>query len=714
MSNKYPSVLSHPLSQFFSLLFALNPPTAFAAGSEHTQGSREREEKNWLMVGGNQNNTRYSALPHINTDNVQQLGAAWVSERFDEGGTSHVTPVVKDGVMFVSAGRKVYALNARTGENIWSYKTVPDTPNRRLAPTSEHHKESTPSPSAVPNRRGVAVGQGLVFVGLQDGHVIAISEQTGNLVWARQTGIDQPKKEQMVSAAPTYIDGVVFAGLSNGDARLRGRLTALEAGTGKQLWQFLTIPSPGEAGHKTWPSFNDAWKFGGGGVWTNAAVDPELGTVYVATGNAVPTFAGDWRPGDNLYTCSVLAIDTLTGKLKWHYQLVHHDVFDADAGTPVILYDAKIEGRMRKAVAVLRADGYLFQLDRRTGKPLLPVAERSVPQLGSQRTSPTQPFPVGGESILMSCEDWKRHGIPAGFVLGCMWTAPASSEDPQNVLAPFPSVRLSSMAFSAQTGYFYAQSASFLTWPRRSPDPYYLDFNRSVPGLKTYGTLAAIDSRTGTIAWTRPIYARSDGLPFFRSGLLATAGGLTFRSSADGFVEANDAKTGDVLWKFQTGMVGDTGSPVSYEVDGEQYIAVPMSTTVWAFKLGGKLSAAATPAVSGEEGEFFGPVIDTSEIETTALKYSALGPGKRYFIDEYAFNPYRARVKARTKVLFVNNGSIRHEVVAVDGSWGSGPLSPTQEAWITFDAPGQYTYICKDHPWAYGQIIVTPPISVSQ
>lgn len=667
----------------------------------------------WLSVGGDWSNTRFSGLAHISRENVKQLGAVWVSDEFEEGSTSSVTPIIKNGVMFVTAGRHIYALNAKTGQRIWSQKTVTDSLTDGVIPHEKNFSARLKRPNPIANSRGVGLGRGLLFVGLMDGHVIGLSQKTGERIWIQQTGIDQPKKLQTASTAPTYIDGIVLMGLSNGDANLRGRITAIDAATGRKLWQLFSVPEPGQAGHETWPSFNDTWKFGGGGVWTNAAVDPELGIAYFATGNPVPAFAGDWRPGDNLYTCSVIAVDIKTGKIKWHYQLVRHDVFEADAGTPVILYDVRVGGRSRKALGVVRADGLLFQLDRKTGEPLFSVEERPVPQLLSQRTSPTQPFPVDGESILLSCEDWRRKGIPAGFVLGCMWTPPASpppSSDPQNVLAPFPSVRVSPMAYSPQTGYFYAQATSHLSWPRRSQDPYHLTFGTPALSLNSYKHLSAVDGRTGKVVWRREVDAFDKGptYTYMRGGPTVTAGGLVFRASAGGAVEAYDASNGELLWTFQTGAIGASGSAASYELDGEQYIALPMRNSVWAFKLGGKIAAAPPPVFASQTDEFVGPIEDTEEIETTSVRTKIFGSGTRYFFDEFTFNPYRARVRAGSKVLFVNNGSMRHEIMAVDNSWGTGPLSPAQEEWITFDKLGPHTYICKDHPWTYGQIIVTP------
>jgi outer membrane protein assembly factor BamB/plastocyanin len=649
------------------------------------------------MVGGDWSNSRYSALHQINRRNVHRLGVAWIAEKFEEGGTSRVTPVIQRGLMFVTAGRQVYALNATTGAKVWA------------------------SANGLPNNRGVGVGQGLVFVGQRGGSLVALRQSTGALVWNRQTGMDQPVAGQLAAVAPTYRNGYVFTGLSDGDHNLRGRLAALDASTGKEIWQRFTIPGRGEPGHESWPAFNDAWKFGGGGVWTNPAVDPELGIAYFTTGNAVPAYAGDWRPGDNLYTCSVLAVDIKTGELKWHYQLVRHDVFEADIGVPVLLYNTRMAGKDRRALAVLRADGFVFQLDRETGKPLFPVEERPVPQLASQNTAATQPFPINGESVLMSCEDWKKQQIPAGFALGCMWTpaaAPPPSTDPQNLLAPFPSAKGTLMAYSPQTGYLYVQAPSVLHWPRRAQDPYFLNWNGVVPGLKAFGSLTAIDARTGRIAWKKSVPAihRASGPPLtagIMSGApLVTAGGLLFRSSADGNVEAYDAKNGELLWQAQTGRLGANGPPATYEVGGEQFIALSMGTEIWAFSLGGKVPVTAQP-VDVKDEDFSGPLTDTSQIETTSLHRSVVEPGVRYFIDEFTFNPYRARVSPGTRVLFVNNGNMSHEITALDGSWSTGPLSPTQQASILFPEPGAYTFICKDHPWSYGQIVVTAGTSSS-
>ena len=189
----------------------------------------------------------------------------------------------------------------------------------------------------------------------------------------------------------------------------------------------FVVPGPGEAGHETWPHDSDVWKLGGGGVWLVGALDADLGMVYFVTGNAVPQTGGEIRAGDNLFTACILALDIKTGKLRWHYQVVHHDLWDADIAVPPVLYEAQIAGRPRKAVGAMRADGYLFLLDRETGKPVFPVEERPVMQDARLKTAPTQPFPVGADSLVPECATWKDK-VPPPFVLGCQIRPPVCGQ----------------------------------------------------------------------------------------------------------------------------------------------------------------------------------------------------------------------------------------------------------------------------------------------
>jgi glucose dehydrogenase/plastocyanin len=406
---------------------------------------------------------------------------------------------------------------------------------------------------------------------------------------------------------------------------------------------------------------------------------------------------GEIREGDNLYTNSVLALDLKTGKLRWHHQLVHHDVWDVDVAVPVVLYDAVVNGAARKAVAVLRPDGYFFLFDRASGKPLFPIQERPVPQDAFLKTSKTQPFVVGADRVVPECETWKAKVKPP-FEVSCPGFAPPSREK-HTILSPgFGVNRVVPMAYSPQTGYFYAQGTGSLSRMRRiSPDPWFWGFGgQSLVTPPPVDVLAAVDSRTNKIAWR--IEAPLGG------GLLATAGGLVFRPADDGNVEAFDAKTGKRLWQFQTGRLG-RGIPATYEIDGEQYVAVPSGQLMWAFKLGGTVTPEPAPKVPPRGI----PIQDATEVETGTLYQSQSGNfGRRWAVDEHTFNPLRARLKAGTRMRFMNNGHDVHSIVAEDGAWSVGPLRSAQSRTVAFDKPGTYRYHCKEHPWAIGEIVVQP------
>jgi len=266
-------------------------------------------------------------------------------------------------------------------------------------------------------------------------------------------------------------------------------------------------------------------------------------------------------------------------------------------------------------------------------------------------------------------------------------------------------MRATPMAFDPETHYFYATGNAALQWFRRADDPDYftLSFSQRVPGLKKldYGVLAALDGRTNKIVWKKEF--RGAGRP---SGALATAGGLVFQMAGDGNLQAYDATNGSLVWQFQTGAAGGS-PPFAFENGSEQYIATVVGASVWAFKLDGTLPQRPAPPTPPEE-EFVGPITDTTTIETTALARDMGLTGSHYLGDEYAFNPYRARVKVGTSVRWRNNGVVDHTIVAVDGSWTTGVLHPLDIGILKFDKPGTYTYICKDHPWVYGQIIVEP------
>jgi len=332
------------------------------------------------------------------------------------------------------------------------------------------------------------------------------------------------------------------------------------------------------------------------------------------------------------------------------------------------------------------------------------MEERKVRQDTRSHTVASQPYPVGADSVLPDCGEWRKQPMPSGFELGCFF-APASLDTP-NLLTPAWGMRAVPMAFSPQTGYFYALGNASLQWFRRAEDPYIFILGAGkVPGLpQGHAVMAAIDSRTNKIAWKQEFRG---GRP---SGALVTAGGLLFQTMPDGNLVAKDAKTGDSLWQFQTGQAG--GGPAgAYEVDGEQYIAVVLRTSVMAFKLGGTLQPLPAPAQTPRPATpplFNGQIQDVNRIEIVSNVCDNSSGGARFMTDEYAFSVYRARVKVGTQVLWVNNGQMRHTVMAEDGSWTTGPLAPLEAGAVVFDKPGDYTYVCKDHPWAKAELIVVP------
>jgi glucose dehydrogenase/plastocyanin len=641
--------------------------------------------RDWPAVGGAWGNMHYSPLTQITAANVKEVGGAWKSEPLANAASSRAMPVVKDGVMYLTAPPSVYALNAKTGATIWRYD-------------SGGGRQGGPGQGA-PAREGVAVADGMVFFGLSNARAVALDVKTGKKIWDQYLGDNPRDKGQVISGAPLYAAGLVTFGLS-ADNGWRGQIVALDPKTGREVWRFYAIPRPGDPGHDTWPSAGNSWQRGGAAIWLAGTADPDLGIVYYVTGNGVPQLGGEGRAGDNLYLCSVIALDARTGKLKWHYQVMRHDIWEGDISISPVLSEVTLDGGARKAIGAMRADGYLFLLDRATGKPLSKIEERPVPQDALQKTSPTQPFPVGADRVLPDCDEWRKASIPKGFVVGCFFT-PASVHKP-NLLAPSYGMRVAPMAFSPQTNYFYATGDAGLSWQRRAEDPFFFDtFNDRVPGIRrlNFGVVAAIDARTNKIAWKKEFRS---GRP---SGALVTAGGLMLQSTPDRQIEAYDARTGQLLWQSSVGASG--GPPVSFDIDGEQYIATIAGNSVWAFKLHGSLPQAAGPnATAARDEAFVGPIATTTQIETASLAKDRGFTGTHYFTDEFAFAPYRTRVPVGTQVMWRNNGRMVHTIVAEDGSWTTGPLNEGDVGATTFTKPGTYVYICKEHPWAYGQVIV--------
>jgi glucose dehydrogenase/plastocyanin len=633
----------------------------------------------WPAVNGAENQ-RYSPLKQIDVQNVQKLGAAQVIDGIAPGIAPRSPPLIDGDLMIAPSARYIYGVDLATGKIAWKA-----------------------DPGGGPSRGGIAIGGGMVFVGVAgaDPSLVAMSEKTGEVLWKSPLAPASGEPTGQSSGAPLYADGVVTVG-TNADYGYRGQIVAFDAKTGKEAWRFYVTPSPGQPGSETWPKDNTAWLHGGGAVWLDGSYDPKLGVDVYVTGNAVPQYGGEYRPGENLYTDSVVGIDNKTGQLKWYYQVVHHDIWEADIAEAPVLFETKVNGKDVRAVGAMRTDGHLFLIDRSNGKPLGKIEERSVPQDAYQKTAPTQPYPVGGEAVLPDCDYYKTQTLPAGFQLGCYFTA--APVDRQDLLAPVYGMRSTPMAYSPQTGFFYATGNAGLQWFRRSQDPdfFSLGFSGRVPGLGKlgYGVLAAVDSKTGKIAWQQHF---TDARP---NGAMATAGGLVFQNLSNGELQAYDAKTGKLVWNFQIG--GQGTPPIAFERGGQEYIATMSGASVWLFKIGGTLPQRPAQKAPQPGEDFSGPVSDKTNIETTTLVTDMGLTGSHAIQDEYEFNPFRIRVKAGTKVSWRNNGVLDHTVVAADGSWSTDTLHPLDIGAHVFDKPGTYVYHAKEYPWQYGEIIVTP------
>jgi quinohemoprotein ethanol dehydrogenase len=556
----------------------------------------------WPTNGGNLYNQRFSPLKAINRDNVTQLKGVWRA-RLRGSGTApqysgFAAPLVYDGVAYVSTGANdVFALSIDSGEILWQYEAKLD-PN-------------ITSVCCGWNNKGVAISEDKVFIGHLDGRLAALERATGKVAWSIQA--ERWQENFSITAAPLYVGalsgqgaerdgGMVIVGFAGGDRGTRGRLKAYDAKDGRLIWTFYTIPGPGEPGHETWPKDNDAWKYGGAAIWQTPAVDPELGLLYFSTGNAAPDYNGAFRAGDNLYAASMLAIELATGKYRWHFQQVHHDIWDYDAVNPVVLMDVNMGGRTRKAVAEVGKTGWAYILDRETGKPLIGIDEKPVPQEPRQKTAATQPFPRG-DAIVPQLIEIAPEGhalvndgriftpfvgkdptlVAPGIWGGASW--PPSSYDPVQQ-------RLFVCASSVINGYTGGGDAKFVT---PADGVAYLGGATTFTRVARTGIIAALDVTTNKLAW------RYQWPEQCYSGTLATAGGLLFVGRNDGRLIALDSTTGKPRWEFQTG-AGMHAPASTFEHDGKQYVLAfsagsaligsARGDSVWLFGLDGTLGPA--------------------------------------------------------------------------------------------------------------------------
>ncbi|TMJ48349.1 MAG: quinonprotein alcohol dehydrogenase [Alphaproteobacteria bacterium] len=648
--------------------------------------------KDWITNGGNLTNQRYSTLKQIDTTNVKQLKGAWMTRLKGSGlggkYSLEATPLVKDGIMYMVTGNDdVFALNAKTGEILW-----------------EHWSQIGQTISTVCCgwiNRGLAMGEGMLFLGQLDANMVALDIKTGKEVW--RTPVEDWHNGYGITNAPLYFDGIVYTGITGGEFGIRGRLTALDAKTGKILWRAYTLPAPGEPGGDTWPAGTNHYSRGGASIWNTPALDPELGLVYFAVGNCGPDYDGSMREGDNLFCASILAVNAKTGAYAWHYQQVHHDIWDYDSASPVVLFDTVINGQPRKGIAEAGRTGWVYILDRTNGKPLIGIEERPVPQEPRQKTAKTQPFPIGDAIVPQCAEPMPASGYEkAGCIFEPFWEEPVLIQ-PSGI----GGTNWAPMSYNPETGSFYVSGTIRTSAFARYGDTYklglrYVGGTQAAPiGSPMSGTFTAIGGNTNKIVWQHKTpYRVGQG-----GGSTTTAGGLVFRGEPDGNFLAINAKTGEELWRFQTGFGADA-PPAVYEVDGEEYVAIATGgnslqlsangDAVWVFSLKGQLGPLWPPpppqSVAGPAGAV-AEGVNTINIGANNV--------------EYSYGPARTRIKTGTAVTFTNVGDIPHTATAFQkGDWDTGMLEKGQSKTVTFSEPGNYYYICAPHPWMYGQVIV--------
>ncbi len=495
---------------------------------------------NWTSYNGDYSGRRYSSLDEITTANVSQLRAAWV---FHPGNSQRleVTPVVVRGVMYITSANDVFALDARAGRVLW------------------HHQRPVSSglldDAAAHKNRGVAVWQDSVYVETDDAHLLRLDARSGGVIWDVEYA--EKSKHYGATSAPLAIKDEIIVGTSGGDSGVRGFIAAYDALTGKRKWRFWTIPGPGEFGSSSWPG--KSYLYGGGTTWMPGTYDPALNTLYWTTSNAAPDFVGDTRPGDDLYTACVLALDADTGKLKWYFQFTPHDLYDYDATETPVLIDTQENGVSRHLLVQANRNGFFYVLDRTDGKFL-----HATPFL--EKLNWAKEIDSSGRPVLSGrIPSAEGTYICPGIEGGTNWFSP--SYNPSTGLLYF-------MALESCNIYFAKPR------PFTRGETYYNTGTKRAPDERAQKILLAFSVPNGKPIWRYPQAGRGDSW----GGTLTTAGGLLFFADDADSLEAVDAANGQPLWHFNTGQRIDA-SPMTYAIDGLQYVTIAAGSDVFSFSL---------------------------------------------------------------------------------------------------------------------------------
>jgi alcohol dehydrogenase (cytochrome c) len=494
----------------------------------------------WLSYNGDYTGRRYSSLDEVGPRNVSRLRPQWVFH-VRNAEALEVTPVVFEGVMFITSGNDAYAVDARTGRMIWHYAR--SITEGLIDDASQHHN------------RGVGLWRSRVYMETDNAHLLCLDARSGHLIWDVPYTDGSPNYG--ATSAPLVVKDKVIVGTSGGDDGVRGFVSAFDAETGKLAWRFWTIPAPGEPGSESWPG--DSYLHGGGTTWMPGTFDPELNTIYWGTSNPAPDFDGGPRPGDDLYTDCLLALDPDTGKLKWHFQFTPHDLFDFDATETPVLIDAEYHGRPRKLLVEANRNGFLYILDRVDGTFLSAVPFVDKLNWAKGISADGRPIRTG----VMPTAAGTR--VCPGFVGATNWFSP--SYNPSTGLFYFLALENCNLMFLAADKYAPGHT-------------YYATGSKSSPDDSSQKILLAFDLATEKLAWKYP----QIGSGHSSGGTMTTTSGLVFFGDDAQSFEAVDARTGTPLWHFNTGQA-ITASPMSFSVSGNQYVAIAAGSDVFCFGL---------------------------------------------------------------------------------------------------------------------------------
>ena len=498
-----------------------------------------REPHNWLTYWGDYQGRHFSALREITPANAGSLQARWAFQ-VPGGGLVEATPLVVDGIMYLTGtSGRVFALDARSGRVIWQYQ-------RRVTNRKAYEVGGDVN-------RGVAMLGGRLFFTTLDAHLVAVDAKTGLPLW--ETKMAETGEGFSATMAPLALKDKIIAGISGGEFGARGFIDAYDPASGKRLWRFYTIPGPGEFGHESWSG--DSWKTGGGATWMTGTYDPDTDTLFWGVGNPSPDLNGDVRKGDNLFSCSIVALDAASGKRKWHFQFTPHDTHDWDSNETPVLIDRLFRGEQRKLMLHTDRNAFFYVIDRTSGKFLLgkPFARQTwakgLDDNGRPILVPNSESSIEGQLHYPSLDGATN------------WMAP--SYDSGTALLYF--------AFREGGDKYYKEHEEF------KPGKAYWGGKSVHAEEQEWGGVKAINPETGNIEWEYKFY-----LGTFSAGVLATGGGVVFSASAEGNLMAFDSRTGKFLWRFQTGS-SISSSPMSYAVDGTQYVALSAGGVLYSFAL---------------------------------------------------------------------------------------------------------------------------------